>query len=132
MIKTEEYNLKSYRENKVSWHLNFNVSFIGFYLFFIVVQVQFVSIFPSPLSSALPVPTSHPQSYSSLALSMCPSYMFLDDLSPFPPIIPSPLSSGYCHSLLFKTHFHIINFQTDNIHTKDNFVELNITESYSY
>lgn len=36
-----------------------------------------------------------------------------------------------CHSLVFKTHFYIISSQTDNIHTKDDFGELHITENYS-
>ena len=41
-----------------------------------------VSIFTPPLSPTPPTPTSYPQSYPPLALSISPLYMFLDD--PFP------------------------------------------------
>ena len=37
---------------------------------------------PIPPTHASTIPTSHPQSYLSLALSMCPLYMFLDDTFP--------------------------------------------------
>ena len=38
----------------------------------------------SPTTPPTPAtPTSHPWSYPPLALSMCPSYMFLDNPSPF-------------------------------------------------
>ena len=62
--------------------------FSFFFLFFIVVQVE-LSPF-SPLSSPLPIPTSHPQ--SSPPLSISPLYMFLDDPSPSFPCYPPPHS----------------------------------------
>ena len=50
--------------------------------------------FPSPLSPALPVPNSHPQSQPPLVPSMSPSFMFI--YVPFPSfpcyfLLPSPL-----------------------------------------
>ena len=35
-----------------------------------------------------------------------------------------------CQSLAFEIYFYIINFQTYNIETKDDFVELHIIGSY--
>ena len=60
-----------------------------------------VSIFPQPLPPAWPIPTSHSRSYSPLALSMCPLYMFLDDSSSFSHFIPSLVPSGYCQFVLY-------------------------------
>ena len=57
---------------------------------FLLFSSTVVSILSPQLSPAQPTPTSHPRSYPSLALSMGPLYMFLDDLPlfshyPFPP-----------------------------------------------
>ena len=50
-----------------------------------------VFIFPLPFSPAPPTPTSYPQSFPPLALSMGPLYMFLDKPSPsFPDDPPAP------------------------------------------
>ena len=50
-----------------------------------------VSIFLPPLSPTQPTPTSQPQSFPLLALSMGPLYMFPDDPSPsFPHYHPFP------------------------------------------
>ena len=46
-------------------------------------------------------PISHPRFYPPLALSMCPLYMFLDDPSPYSPVILSHLPSGYCQIVLY-------------------------------
>ena len=59
-----------------------------------------VSIFPPPLPFTPAIPTSHPWSCPHLVLSMCPLYMFLKTLLPFPPIIASYLPSGYCPFVL--------------------------------
>ena len=48
------------------------------------------SIFLHLLSSALLNPTSHPQSFLPLALSMCPLYMLLDDPSLYFLVIALP------------------------------------------
>ena len=60
--------------------------------FFAVVQVQLTPFLHPPLPPTPPIPTSHPWSYSPLALSMGPLYMFLDNPSPLPPIILLPSS----------------------------------------
>ena len=52
--------------------------------------------------SPTPIPTSHPRSYPSLALSTCPLYVFLDDPFSFPPIFPLLLPSGYCQFVLIS------------------------------
>ena len=50
-----------------------------------------VSIFPPPLSRALPTCTSYPQSHPPLALSMGSSFMFIYIPFPsFPPYFPLP------------------------------------------
>ena len=60
-----------------------------YFILFFVVHVQlspfFRHHFPNP-----PTPTSHPQSFPALALSMGPLYMFLDDRSPSFPRYPPP------------------------------------------
>ena len=59
--------------------LVFLYSCISFLLkFFYCCLSTIVSIFLPLLSPALPIPTSHPQSFPPLALSMSPLYMFLD------------------------------------------------------
>ena len=50
-----------------------------------------VSIFLPPLSPTQPTPTSQPQSFPLLALSMGPLYMFPDDPSPSFPHYSLPL-----------------------------------------
>ena len=67
-----------------------------------------VPIFHPPLSLTPTIPTSHTQSYPLLSLSMGPLYMFLDGPSPFFPVIPSQLPSGYCQFVLFS-FFHFFN-----------------------
>ena len=67
------------------WHIMY--SFFLFVHFFIVVQTHLSSLSP-PLSPTPPTPTSHPQSYPQLALSIDPLCLFLDN--PFPEIPPTP------------------------------------------
>ena len=83
------------------WFLDIHFSF-----FFIVVQGQL-----SPFSPTSPYP-SHPH----LPPSILPSFGFVqvsfihvpDNTSPFPPIIPSHLPSGYCQFVLnFKVCSHL-------------------------
>ena len=62
-----------------------------FWLLFKYSCLHFQPTWP-PTHPNLPPLNLHP-----LALSMCPSYMFLDG----PPIIPSPLPSGYCQFVLY-------------------------------
>ena len=65
-------------------------SFLFFFLCFNCCPSTVVSI---SLHHSYPTPailTSHPWSYSPLALSMCPLYMFLDDPSPCSPNYPLP------------------------------------------
>ena len=62
-----------------------------------------VSIFPPPLSSTPPNSTSHPHSFSPLALPMGPLYMFLDNPFPSFPHYPSPFPSLVTVSLFFIT-----------------------------
>ena len=82
--------------------LNTTYAFILFYYFILLFLLLFKYIclhFPPHLSST---PTSHPQSYPLLALSMGPLYIFLDlTFSPFSLIIPSLLPSGYCQFVLY-------------------------------
>ena len=59
-----------------------------------------VSIFPLPLPPTPAIPTSHPWFYHPLILSMCPLYMFVKTLLPFPPISLSHLPSGDCQFVL--------------------------------
>ena len=56
--------------------------------------------FPPPIPPTPAIPTSHPWSHPHLVLSMCPLYLFLKTLPPFPTIIPSHLPSGYCQFVL--------------------------------
>ena len=69
------------------------LSFLSFfftkdmYFFFLYTYIYCCSstvvlIFPQSLPSAPPIPTSHPQSYLPLPLSMGPLYMFLNGTSP--------------------------------------------------
>ena len=63
-----------------------------FQIIFYCCSSTVVSIFPPPLSPTPPAPTSHPQAYPPLALSMGPLYMLLDDSSTsFSPLSLSPL-----------------------------------------
>ena len=65
------------------------LSFYYFILFFYCLSTV-VSILISPLPLAPPFPASHPPPYPSLALSMCPLCMFLDDPPLSSPLIPLP------------------------------------------
>ena len=58
-----------------------------FYYFFYCCSSTVVSIFPPQHTPAPPIPNSHPRSCPPLALSMGPSYVFLDGPSPFPLVI---------------------------------------------
>ena len=80
--------------------------FFPVFLFFIFYccLVTVVPIFLPLLTPTLhPPPTFNP-SPPSIALSMGPLYMFLDDPSPSFPVIPSPTHSGYCQFVLY---FHV-------------------------
>ena len=67
--------------------------------FFYCCSSTVVPAFPPPPSLTAPMPTSHPQSYPPLALSLGPLYTFLDDSSPsFPRYCPH---SGYCQFTLY-------------------------------
>ena len=74
--------------------------YVIFLTFFYCFSSTAVSIFLPPLPPNIATLTSHPWSYPALVLSMCPSYMFLKTLPPFPCIIPSHLPSGYCQFVL--------------------------------
>ena len=84
LVKGRERNrgkgktVESFEEKKVM--IQFVLSFILYFLNYCPSTV--VSIFLPPLSPVPPTPTSHPQSYPPLALSMGPSYMFIDDPCP--------------------------------------------------
>ena len=90
--------------------LNTTYAFILFYYFILLFLLLFKYIclhFPPHLSST---PTSHPQSYPLLALSMGPLYIFLDDLSPSSPLyfeISFNLSS-LTHELLQIILFNVV------------------------
>ena len=73
----------------ITWFLS--IGFAFFILFFLLLFKYSCVHFPPPLSLAPPTPTSHTQSFPSLALSLCPLYLFLDNLSPSFPLLP-PLS----------------------------------------
>ena len=60
-----------------------------------------VSVFLPPLPPTPAITTSHPQSYLPLALSMCPSYMFLDAPTHYPLLSLSLLLSSYCQIVLY-------------------------------
>ena len=60
-------------------------------LFFYCCSSTIVSISPPTLHLPTPaIPISHPRSYPTLVLAMCPLYMFLDNPSPFPLLYPPP------------------------------------------
>ena len=66
---------------------------VVFFSFFHILLLLFKYSCPhfSPAFPTTPaIPTSHPQSYLPLALSMCPLYMFPTTLPPFPSFIPPP------------------------------------------
>ena len=74
----------------------------GLFLFLkIVVQVQSSPFSHHHFPLAPPTLTSYPQSYPTLAFSMCPLYMFLDDPSQFSPIMAFHLPSGYCQFVFY-------------------------------
>ena len=93
-------------------YLSFFLSFLFFIFFFSLSLPSFLPFFLSflfrysclpfllPLPNIPPTPTSYPQSYLPLALSMCPLYMLLDKPSPFCPVKPSLFPSGYCQLVL--------------------------------
>ena len=92
-----EFTLRYFFYHRVTQMFQRNFYFFAhFFLFYFIFCCSntFVTIFSPPLSPVPPTPTSHPQSYPSLALAMGPLYMFLDDPSPsflcYPPL-PSPL-----------------------------------------
>ena len=70
-------------------------------IFFYCCSRTVVPIFPPPLSPAPPTLTSHPPSFPTLALSMGPLYMFLDDPFPSFPYYPPPPSPLVTVSLFF-------------------------------
>ena len=69
-----------------------NFIYFNFFIFLLLFKYSCLHFTPTTLP---PIPTSHPQSYPSLALSMCPLYTFLEDPSPSFPDYPPPPSSGY-------------------------------------
>ena len=71
-------------------YFSLKVSLILFFTYFLFLFKYSCLHFPPSTPPAPPIPTSHPWSYPSLALSMCPLYMFLDDLPVFPPLSPLP------------------------------------------
>ena len=79
--------------------IQFVLSFILYFLNYCPSTV--VSIFLPPLSPVPPTPTSHPQSYPPLALSMGPLYMFLDGPFTSSPCYTPPLSPPVTVSLFF-------------------------------
>ena len=60
-------------------YANVYCSFVLFSIFYYC-SGTVVSIFPPQLPPTAAIPTSHPSSYPTLALSMCPLYMFLMSL----------------------------------------------------
>ena len=71
--------------SSADWDLHLflkKILFIYLFAFFNCCSSTFVSIFLPWLPQKAPTPASHPLSYPTLALSMGPLYMFLDD--PFP------------------------------------------------
>ena len=88
-------NFERNKRNKLTVYVS------GFELFFNCCSSTIVSIFSPPVPPTPATPTSHPQSYLPLALSMCPLYMFLDDPSPFSPVILSHFPSGYRRVVLY-------------------------------
>ena len=91
-----------YINKYINVYINICVSIYIYTPFFIFYccSSTFVSVSPPPLLPTPAIPTSHPQSYPALALFMCPLYMFLTNLLPVPPIIPSHLHSGHCQFVL--------------------------------
>ena len=75
------------------------ISFLLF-LFFYCCSITVVSIFLPTVTFTPAIPSSHPWCYPLLVLSMFPLYMFLKTPPPFPPFIPSHLTSGYCQFVL--------------------------------
>ena len=80
-----------------------NIFFSSIFLWFKYSRLHFHPTRPP----CLPFSTSHPQSYSPLALSVGPSYMFLDDPSHSFPCYPSPCPSGYCQ---FALYFNVTGY----------------------
>ena len=69
----------------------FNLGKLLFFYHFLLLFEYSCLYFPTTISPAPPTPTSHPQSYHPLALSVGPLYMFLDDPFPsFPCYLPPP------------------------------------------
>ena len=87
------------------WWLFCNYQFVVFNpfnffpLFFIVVQVQLSPFSPHQSLSPQPFPPS-PMILPTLSFSICPLYVFLDDLSSFPLLSP-PLCPLVTVSLFF-------------------------------
>ena len=77
--------------------LNVLIIFSSFF-FLLLFKYSCLHLLPT-----LAIPTSDLQYYPTLALSVGPLYMFLDNLSPFFPINPSHLPSGYCQFILYLT-----------------------------
>ena len=89
----------------IKWHTWFTriskIENLFIYFLFFYCSSTLVSISPPPHPPVPPTPTSYPQSFPPLALSMGPLYMFLDD--PFPSFSCNcpPLSPLVTVSLLF-------------------------------
>ena len=77
--------------------------FFSFLYFFYCCSSTVVSIFLPPLFPSPPTPTSYPQSFPSLTLSMSPLYMIL--MTPFPLFLLSALPSNYCQFFLYFNVF---------------------------
>ena len=74
--------------------------FFSFFPHFLLLFTYSCLHFPNTTPPTPATPTSHPECYPSLAMSMCPLHMFLTTLPSFPPIILSHLPSGYCQFVL--------------------------------
>ena len=74
---------------------------VSFFFSHFLLLFKYSCLHCPPTTHPPAMPTSHPWSYPSLALSLCPLYMFLKTLPHFSPIIPSNLPSGYCQYVLF-------------------------------
>ena len=69
--------------------------------FFYCCSSTVVCLFLLPLHPTPAIPTSLSWFHPPWVLSMCPLYIFFDDPSSFPPIIPCHHPSGYCQIVLY-------------------------------